>query len=70
MEKRIRIGEQIAKKRNGKGLTIRELGERAGVDWSKISKIENGKANIGIDTLIKLCESLDCEITLNERVND
>lgn len=64
MEQRIRIGEQIAKKRKEKGLTIRELGEKAGVDWSKISKVENGKTNIGIDTLIKLCDSLDSKITL------
>lgn len=37
---------------------MRELAEKAGVDWSAINRIELGKANPRLDTLEKLAKAL------------
>lgn len=63
-ENRIRIGGQIAAIRNKKGLSIRELAEACGVSFANIYKIENGKYNVSIDILGKICEALNCRIDL------
>ena len=61
-ENRIKIGGQIAAIRNKKGLSIRELAEASGVNFANIYKIENGKYNVSIDILGKICDALDCKI--------
>ena len=61
---RLRIGALIAKARKRKGLTIRELAERCGVSYQNITKIENGRYNVSIDILNKMCSALDCRIDL------
>ena len=45
--------------RKKKGLSIRELAARCNVDFSKIGKLENKKANLTLTTLIELAEGLD-----------
>jgi transcriptional regulator with XRE-family HTH domain len=45
--------------RQGKGLSIRELSSRCDVDYGKISKLENNKANLTLTTLIELAEGLE-----------
>lgn len=61
---RQRIGSELRALRQSKGLTTRELAEKAGIIQSHIVRIENGKYGISIDTLNKLCQSLDAEITI------
>lgn len=61
---RTRIGFLIAEARKRKGLTIRELAEMCGVSYQNITKIENGKYNVSIDILGKICSALDLRITL------
>lgn len=65
-ENRLRIGGQVAAIRNKKGLSIRELAEACGVSFANVYKIENGKYNVSIDILGKICESLGCRIDLIE----
>ena len=66
-ENRIRIGGQIAAIRNKKGLSIRELAEACGVSFANIYKIENGKYNVSIDILGKICEALGCRIKIEQK---
>lgn len=52
------IGENVKSMRKSKNWTQKELGERAGLPISQISKIENGKyKNPTIKTLLALSES-------------
>lgn len=50
---------QLKKLRKKKGLSIRELSARCDVDYGKISKLENNKANLTLTTLIELAEGLE-----------
>lgn len=51
------FGDLLKKKRKEAGLTQRELADRAGVDFSYISKIENGRLPPpAADTLVQLCK--------------
>jgi len=42
-----------------KKVGVRELSTKCDVDYGKISKIKNAKANLTITTLIELAEGLD-----------
>jgi transcriptional regulator with XRE-family HTH domain len=48
--------------REAKGLSLRVLADKAGVDWSAIHRIEQGKAGPRIGTLEKLAEALEIEV--------
>lgn len=62
---RKRIGQLIADARRKQGLTLRELAEKSGVSYQNITKIENGRYNVSIDILGKLCRALDLKIDLS-----
>jgi transcriptional regulator with XRE-family HTH domain len=53
-----KFAARLAKLREEKGLSQRALSARCEVDFGKISKIENGKANLVVTTLIELAEGL------------
>ncbi len=53
------FGENLQKIRNEKGLSLRALAAKCDVDDSKISKIENGKFNITLATIVELAKGLD-----------
>jgi DNA-binding XRE family transcriptional regulator len=62
---RKRIGKLIADTRRRQGLSIRELAVRSGVSYQNITKIENGRYNVSIDILDKLCKALGLKIVLS-----
>lgn len=62
---RINIGQQIAMLRKKHGLTIRELSELSGINSSNISKIENGKYNVSIDIIERICKSLGANVKID-----
>lgn len=64
MEHRERIGKRIAEIRKEKGYTVRRLAELSGVNYSNIGKIENGRYNVSIDILSKICTALGAEISI------
>ena len=66
MNNREYIGKRIAEIRQAKGLSIRQLAEACGVNFANIYKIENGKYNVSIDILAKICEALNCRIEIVE----
>lgn len=65
MKLRLIIGQQIVMLRKKHGLTIRELSELSGINSSNISKIENGKYNISIDIIERICKSLGANVKID-----
>lgn len=57
------ISEMLKEARKAANITQEQLAEKTGTKKSYISKIENGKGNIQISTLIKLFE-----VGLNRRI--
>lgn len=67
MNERERIGMLVAGKRNEAGLTVRELAELSGVNYTNISKIEKGRYNVSIDILSKVVDAMNCKIDIVQR---
>lgn len=57
------LGARLRELRKARGLTLRELAEKAGVDFTYLSKIETGKLQYtpGTDTIRKLAELLGAD---------
>ena len=53
-----KLGDRLAEARDRAGLTLRELGQRAGVSWSTISAIEKGKQSATVETAERLAVAL------------
>ena len=68
MNNREYIGKRIAEIRQAKGLSIRQLADTCGVNFANIYKIENGKYNVSIDILGKICDALDYRIDIVEKI--
>lgn len=54
-----KFAAHLSKLRENKGLSQRQLALRCDVDYGKISKIENNKANLLLTTLFELAEGLE-----------
>ena len=54
--------QQIMKMLIDKRMTKSELRQRSGISTASIAKLGKG-ANITTDVLVKICETLDCDIT-------
>jgi len=59
-----KLGLNIKKLREAKGLSFRELSYACDIDNSKISKIEKGQINITFTTILQLARAL--EVTPSE----
>jgi len=57
------FGAKLRELRQKKGLTLRALAEAAGVDFTYLSKIENGRLDYlpGAETIRDLAQALDIE---------
>lgn len=53
------IGENIHRYRNFKGWNQAVLSDKIGVTKETISRIESGKENVSIDTMLKIVDVLD-----------
>ena len=58
------IGEQLKAERAKAGLTQQQLAEKIGTKKSFISRIENGRADIQISTLVKLFNGLGRQVSV------
>ena len=54
----LRFGEHLKSVREGKGLSLRRLADLCNLDNSNISKIEHGKFDIQLSTIIELAKGL------------
>lgn len=60
------IGKRIADERKAQGISIRELAERASISTRAVQAVEKGWYNVGIDTYLKIAESLNLSIKVGE----
>ena len=58
------IGEQLKAERTKAGLTQEQLAEKIGTKKSFISRVENGRADIQISTLVKLFTGLGRRVSV------
>lgn len=65
-ENRVRIGQLIALKRKERGMTQKQLSDLSGVSVQNITKVENGRYNVSVDILGKMCEAMGCRIDITE----
>jgi transcriptional regulator with XRE-family HTH domain len=70
MSNREYIGKRIAEIRQAKGLSIRQLAEASEVNFANIYKIENGKYNVSIDILGKICEALGYHVDIKPNMDE
>lgn len=56
-----KFGDKLQKFRSAKGLSLRALAANCDIDDSKISKIENGRFNIKLSTIVELAKGLGVE---------
>jgi len=58
------IGEQLKDERMKAGLTQEQLAEKIGTKKSYISRVERGRADIQLSTLVKLFNGVGRQVTL------
>ena len=67
------FGETLRELRKSKNFSQRDLAEKAGVDFSYISKVENNRLPPpAADTIVRICEILEVEsetlLTLTDKI--
>ncbi len=58
----IQIGNRISSVRNNNDITIKELADSIEISVDKLKKIENGNSKISMDILMKIANSLNCDV--------
>jgi transcriptional regulator with XRE-family HTH domain len=61
----LEVGIQIAKLRERENLNQTQLAARAGMNASKISRIENSASNVTLSTLSRIASALNQRIKIN-----
>lgn len=56
-----KFGQHLKKLREKKGLSVRELASRCDVEYAKISRLENNKANLTLTTFLELADGLEID---------
>lgn len=56
------VGKNINQKRLELNWSQEELAHQTGLSTSTISKLENGKRNCGLETLMDIAMAMNCEI--------
>lgn len=60
------IGQAIAEARKAQGITIRRMAELANTSPRAIQAVEKGWYNVGIETYLKLAETLNLSLKVGE----
>lgn len=60
------IGQQIAQLRTKRGLSVRQLADLCGMDYSNLSKIERGTYNASVAIIDKILIALDAHLKIEE----
>jgi len=60
------IGQAIAEARKAQGITIRKMAELANTTTRAVQAVEKGWYNVGIETYLKLAETLHISIKVGE----
>lgn len=59
----VSIGKKIREVRKLRGLTLEELADKVGRNWSFLSQIERGKSIPSIETLFLICTALEISLS-------
>ena len=59
LEENISMGKRLAQLREDKGMTQKQLADRAGISVTFLSEVENGKRNISMGKLLSIADELD-----------
>lgn len=59
------IGRMIATMRQARSMTQQQFAQTIGLTQDRVSEIENGKVNITLATLFKICDALNCYCDMN-----
>lgn len=57
----IRFAALLTRLRQERGLSLRQLAARAGLEYSLVQRIEKGKVNFAFSTLVALAGGLDLQ---------
>ena len=57
------IGSNMAKARNLNKRSLREVGERSGIHYANIGRIEKGIGNPSVNTLERIAEAIGCGVS-------
>lgn len=60
------IGQAIANERIKQGITIRKMAELANTTTRAVQAVEKGWYNVGIETYLKLAETLNLSLKVGE----
>jgi transcriptional regulator with XRE-family HTH domain len=60
-----RIAEQVTRQRKARGLSQKELAELTGTTQSAVARLESGGRPPRIDTLLRIAEALDCDLSVD-----
>ncbi len=63
MNIKIRIGDRIRQLRNLKDISQEELAHLADLDRTYITSVENGRRNISIVNIEKICKALEISLS-------
>jgi len=55
------FGRHLRETRDTRGISLRKLAEKTGVDFSQIHRIEKGESNPTLTMLLKLSEGLEAD---------
>jgi HTH-type transcriptional regulator / antitoxin HipB len=61
------LGYLLKDARKKRGLTQEEAGKTVGLNQTMISRVENGRHMLRVDTLFKLLDALDLELFIQSR---
>ncbi len=61
---RIELGKNLKGLREARGWTMEQLGAMIGMDKGAVSRVEAGKWNFGINTLVLFCKALNMDLRL------
>ena len=67
----VELGRRVRKRREALGLTMEQLGHRAGLHWTFVGQIERGERNPTLMTIVRLSKGLGCDAgTLTRRLHE
>jgi transcriptional regulator with XRE-family HTH domain len=61
------VAHDVAQRRQERGLSQRELAELVGTTQSAIARLERGGRPPRIDTLLRIADALDCDLSVELR---
>jgi transcriptional regulator with XRE-family HTH domain len=59
LDETVKLGKRVAELREDRGMTQKDLADRAGISVPFLSEVENGKRNISMGKLVSIADQLD-----------